>query len=147
MKRFLALILFIGAPLHHSDAQESNQNQVLMFGGGISCSTWLTQNYESGKAWIWGHWTCRNIGAVVSGAGGVIGHTTDQNGNGRSVRRVMPETRFDPPILLNREALANLPKKIATRRQAVALLHELPPCGILWCGVAACLETYRTYLP
>ena len=47
----------------------------------------------------------------------------------------MPETRFDPPILLNREALANLPKKIATRRQAVALLHELPPSGILRCRV------------
>jgi hypothetical protein len=55
----------------------------------------------------------------------------------------MPETRFDPPILLNRDALANLPKKIATRRQAVALLEKLPPCGIQWCGVAACLETYK----
>jgi len=32
MKRFLALILFVVAPLHHSDAQESEQ--VLMFGGG-----------------------------------------------------------------------------------------------------------------
>jgi len=55
----------------------------------------------------------------------------------------MPETRFDPPILLNRNALANLPKKIATRRQAAALLEKLPPCGIQWCGVAACLETYK----
>jgi hypothetical protein len=59
------------------------------------------------------------------------------------VSRVMPETRFDPPILLNGEALANLPKKIATRRQAVALLEKLLPCGIQWCGVAACLETYK----
>ena len=40
----------------------------------------------------------------------------------------MRETRFDPPILLNKDALADL--KIATRRQAVALLEKLPPCGI-----------------
>ena len=78
MKRFLALILFVVAPLHHSDAQESEQ--VLMFGGGQSCSTWMTQSYESGKVWIWGYWTGRNIGAAVSGVGGVVGHTTDQNG-------------------------------------------------------------------
>ena len=55
----------------------------------------------------------------------------------------MRETRFDPPILLNMDAPANLPKKIATRRQAVALLEKLPPCGIQWCGVAACLETHK----
>ncbi len=48
--------------------------------------------------------------------------------------------RFDPPILLNRDELPELPKKIATRREAAAVL-AMPPCGIQWCGVAACLET------
>jgi len=30
--------------------------------------------------WIWGYWTGRNIGGAVNGGGGVVGHTTDQNG-------------------------------------------------------------------
>jgi hypothetical protein len=52
----------------------------------------------------------------------------------------MHET-FDPPVLLNTDALPEFPAAIATRREAAALLEQLPTCGIQWCGVAACLET------
>ena len=49
--------------------------------------------------------------------------------------------RFDPPILLNRDGLPDLPVKIVTRRDAATVLAMLPPCGIQWCGVAACLQS------
>ncbi len=81
MRRFLAVVLLAVAPLHKSGAAEVAPVDVLMFGGGYSCTTWLTQNFEAGKAWIWGYWTGRNIGGVVvGGAPVVVGHTTDQNG-------------------------------------------------------------------
>ena len=48
--------------------------------------------------------------------------------------------RFDPPILLNRDGLPDLPARIVTRRDAAAAIAMLPPCGIQWCGVAACLN-------
>ena len=60
MRRFLALVLLAIVPMHHSHAAQQ-AGEVLMFGGGFSCATWLTQNYESGKVWIWGYWTGRNI--------------------------------------------------------------------------------------
>ncbi len=53
----------------------------------------------------------------------------------------MRETNFDPPILLNHDGLADLPERLATRREAADLLEKLPPCGIQWCGVASCLES------
>jgi hypothetical protein len=53
----------------------------------------------------------------------------------------MHEAAFNPPILLNRGRLPELPATIATRREAVAMFERLPACGIQWCGVAACLET------
>jgi hypothetical protein len=79
MTRFLAFVLLAAAPLQKSGAAEVPVN-VLMFGGNYSCTTWLTQDFEAGKVWIWGYWTGRNIGAAVNGVGGVVGHTTDQNG-------------------------------------------------------------------
>ena len=80
MKRFLAFVLLAAAPLQKSGAAEVPVN-VLMFGGNYSCTTWLTQNFEAGKAWIWGYWTGRNIEGVFLGGGPVVvGHTTDQNG-------------------------------------------------------------------
>jgi hypothetical protein len=48
---------------------------------------------------------------------------------------------FDPPILLNTEALPEFPPAIATRREAASLFESLPTRGIQWCGVVACLET------
>jgi hypothetical protein len=48
---------------------------------------------------------------------------------------------FDPPILLNRDRLPELPTTITTPGEASAVLHMLPTCGIQWCGVVACLET------
>jgi len=48
---------------------------------------------------------------------------------------------FDPPILLNRDVLPELPISIANRREAAAIFKTLPPCGIQWCGVGAWLET------
>jgi hypothetical protein len=48
---------------------------------------------------------------------------------------------FDPPILLNRERLPELPTTITTPGEASAVLHMLPTCGIEWCGVVACLDT------
>ena len=53
----------------------------------------------------------------------------------------MREMTFDPPILLNRDRLPELPTMIATRREATAVLEMLPPCGIQWCGVVACLDS------
>jgi hypothetical protein len=53
----------------------------------------------------------------------------------------MREMTFDPPILLNRDGLPELPLIIATRQEAAAVLEMLPPCGIQWCGVAACLDS------
>jgi hypothetical protein len=53
----------------------------------------------------------------------------------------MRETSFDPPILLNRDGVPELPKTVATRREAAAVFALLPPCGIQWCGVVACLES------
>ena len=50
----------------------------------------------------------------------------------------MRETTFDPPILLNHDGLPQLPMRITTRREAAAVFEMLPPCGIQWCGVAAC---------
>jgi hypothetical protein len=47
---------------------------------------------------------------------------------------------FDPPILLNRERLPELPTTITTPGEASAVLHMLPTCGIQWCGVVACLR-------
>ena len=55
---------------------------------------------------------------------------------------MLGETMFDPPILLNRGGLPQLPISIATRREAVAVFEMLPPCGIQWCGVAACLNSW-----
>jgi hypothetical protein len=52
----------------------------------------------------------------------------------------MHET-FDPPVLLNSEALPEFPRSITTRREATTILRRLPTCGIHWCGVVACLET------
>jgi hypothetical protein len=54
----------------------------------------------------------------------------------------MHEAAFDPPILLNGVRLPELPATIRTRREAVAVFEKLPDCGIQWCGVAACLETF-----
>ena len=54
----------------------------------------------------------------------------------------MRETTFDPPILLNPSALPQLPTSITTRREAVAVFEMLPPCGIQWCGVEACLNSW-----
>jgi len=54
----------------------------------------------------------------------------------------MYETTFDPPILLNRCGLPQLPMSITTRREAAAVFAMLPPCGIQWCGVAACLDSW-----
>ena len=48
---------------------------------------------------------------------------------------------FDPPILLNRERLPELPTTITTPGEASVVLHMLPTCGIQWCGVVGCLET------
>jgi hypothetical protein len=48
---------------------------------------------------------------------------------------------FDPPILLNRDRLSELPTTITTPGEARAVLHMLPTCGIQWCGVVACLDT------
>jgi hypothetical protein len=48
---------------------------------------------------------------------------------------------FDPPILLNRERLLDLPTTIATPSEATAVLQMLPTCGIQWCGVVACLDS------
>jgi hypothetical protein len=53
----------------------------------------------------------------------------------------MDELRFEPPIRLNREVAIPLPPQIATRPEASAVIAMLPPCGIHWCGVVACLET------
>ena len=52
----------------------------------------------------------------------------------------MHET-FDPPVLLNTDALPQFPPAIATRSEAAVLLEQLPACGIQWCGVVACVET------
>ena len=46
---------------------------------------------------------------------------------------------FVPPILLNTDVLPKFPPAIATRREAAALIEQLPTCGIQWCGVVACL--------
>jgi hypothetical protein len=54
--------------------------------------------------------------------------------------RAMVEMTFDPPIVLNRERVSDLPTTIATRTEASAVLHMLPTCGIQWCGVVACLD-------
>ena len=56
----------------------------------------------------------------------------------------MYEATFDPPTQLNGITLPELPAAITTRREAVAVFERLPACGIHWCGVAACLETFRT---
>jgi hypothetical protein len=53
----------------------------------------------------------------------------------------MDELTFDPPIRLNRDVSVVLPPQIATRPEASAVIAMLPPCGIHWCGVVACLET------
>ena len=37
---------------------------------------------------------------------------------------------FDPPILLNRERLPELPTTITTPGEASVVLHMLPTCGI-----------------
>jgi hypothetical protein len=55
---------------------------------------------------------------------------------------MMREMMFDPPILLNRDRLSELPAMIATRREASAVFEMLPPCGIQWCGVVACLDSW-----
>jgi hypothetical protein len=54
----------------------------------------------------------------------------------------MHEPTFDPPILLNRSGLSELPMSITTRREAAAVFEMLPPCGIQWCGVVACLNSW-----
>jgi hypothetical protein len=58
----------------------------------------------------------------------------------------MDELRFEPPIRLNREVAIPLPHQIATRPEASAVIAMLPPCGIHWCGVVACLSTDMTKL-
>jgi len=52
----------------------------------------------------------------------------------------MQEMRFDPPIMLNRNGLPQLPTTISTRSEAAAVFEMLPSCGIQWCGVVACLN-------
>jgi hypothetical protein len=53
----------------------------------------------------------------------------------------MLEMTFNPPILLNRDGLPDLPTTITTRSEAAAVFEMLPSCGIHWCGVVACLNT------
>jgi hypothetical protein len=53
----------------------------------------------------------------------------------------MLEMTFDPPILLNRDGLLDLPMTITTRSEATAVLEMLPSGGIHWCGVVSYLST------
>jgi hypothetical protein len=55
---------------------------------------------------------------------------------------MLDEAMFDPPILLNRGGLPQLPMSIRTRGEAVAVFEMLPLCGIQWCGVVACLNSW-----
>jgi hypothetical protein len=55
---------------------------------------------------------------------------------------MLDEAMFDPPILLNRGGLPQLPMSIRTRREVVAVFEMLPLCGIQWCGVVASLNSW-----
>jgi hypothetical protein len=68
MKRFLVLTLLLVVPLGHSES-----GTFLVFGGDISCATWL-QNEFGGHMFILGYWTGRNTQAAKA-----VGHTTDGN--------------------------------------------------------------------
>ena len=51
-------------------------------GGDISCATWM-QDESSGRLWIWGYWTGRNIEALKS-----VGSSTDSNGLVAEIRLI-----------------------------------------------------------
>ena len=74
MKRFLALLLLVTTayPSHADHDGTIVQGPVMMFGGDLSCATWLAGNLYNGKVWILGFWTGRNIEGTHT-----AGRTTD----------------------------------------------------------------------
>ena len=82
MKRILALTLLLVAPLGHSGAA-TEPGTVLVFGGDISCATWLQNDQFGGHMFILGYWTGRNTEGVKG-----VGHTTDGNGVAGEVQLV-----------------------------------------------------------